>query len=124
MPTWALIVLIVLAVIALLAIGGAIANQRRRGDIRGVVDEANRHLAAAHAADKGWEPKALNAAARQAFEDQNPGVEIREQALIQVIDRPGTDEDKAVFRFETSEGERLLTVGREDNRWVPEPTVR
>ena len=38
--------------------------------------------------------------------------EVREESLIAVIDRPGTDEDRAVFRFVTDAGTFLLTLGR------------
>jgi hypothetical protein len=35
--------------------------------------------------------------------------------LIEVIDRPGTDADKAVFRVG---GRELLTLGRREGEWV------
>jgi hypothetical protein len=47
-------------------------------------------------------------------------VTIRDQALVQVLDRPGTDEDKAVFRFHTEDGEAQLTLGRSGGEWVSE----
>ena len=120
MPTWAIVVLVILAILALLAIGGAIAGSRRHRNIEAAIDEADRALAAAHAADKGWEPGALRDAARREFESANPGLAVQDQALIQVIDRPGTDQDQAVFRFVTDDGESRLTMGREDGRWVVE----
>jgi hypothetical protein len=108
-PTWLVILLVALAAIALLlAIGGGIAVARRRRreapafDAR--VDEANRALAAAHAEDKGWEPGALREAAQAAFERERPGVEVHDMTLVQVVDRPGVEEDEALFRFQTADG--------------------
>jgi Tfp pilus assembly protein PilX len=123
-PTWVIVALVILAILALLAVGGAIAGARRHGNIEAAIDEANRALAAAHAADKGWEPGALRDAARGAFESANPGVTVRDQALVQVVDRPGTDEDQAVFRFITDDGESRLTMGREDGRWVADQEAK
>ena len=39
--------------------------------------------------------------------------------LIQVIDLPGTDQDKAVYRF-GPEAVENLTLGRRDGDWVYE----
>jgi hypothetical protein len=116
------IVIVGVVLLALLALGGMLANARwrRRGEPRlgTSLDEVNRKLAAAHAQDKGWEPNALNAAARQAFAERRPGEEIRTEALIAVIDKPGTDEDQAVFRFVTDAGTWLLTLGRQGGQWA------
>jgi hypothetical protein len=118
------VVLVVLGVLLLLAMGGMLANSRRRRALEpgfeASLDEVNRRLAAAHAQDKGWEPAALEAAAREAFAGKRPGEEVRDQVLVQVIDRPGTDEDKAVFRFATGSGTAYLTMGRRDGAWVGE----
>jgi hypothetical protein len=35
-----------------------------------------------------------------------------------VIDRPGTDEDRAVFRFVTDAGTFRLTLGRKSGEWA------
>jgi Tfp pilus assembly protein PilE len=112
------IVLIVLAVLILLLFtGGYVANARRRTAERAAlharVQEADRHLAAAHAEDKGWERSSLEAAARAAFAERH-GVQPRELNLIQVVDRPGTDEDEAVFSGDGHE----LVLGRRGGSWV------
>ena len=121
MSTLDVIIVAVVLLLILLAIGGMFANARRRraGEARFDVslDEVNRQLAAAHAQDKGWEPSALNAAARRCFADQRVADEIREEALVAVIDRPGTDEDRAVFRFVTDAGTFLRTLGRAGGEW-------
>ena len=122
MSTLEVIIVAIVLLLILLAIGGMFANSRRRraGEARFDVslDEVNRQLAAAHAQDKGWEPSALNAAARRSFADQRVADEIREEALVAVIDRPGTDEDRAVFRFVTDAGTFLLTLGRAGGEWA------
>ncbi|MFL5821023.1 MAG: hypothetical protein ACJ76S_10130 [Solirubrobacteraceae bacterium] len=122
MSTLTVVVVVAVAVVVLLAIGGAVANARRRPsrpELEASVEEANRALAAARAADKGWEPRALEAAARRAFEATRPGAEVRGQYLVAVLDRPGTDEDQAVFRFVTADGrEARVTLGRSGGEWV------
>ena len=124
MPTWLIVVIVVLVVlIVLLAIGGYVAVQRRsrdrEGEFRAGVDEANRRLAAAHAQDKGWDPNVLREAARSLFEEQHPGLPIRDMQLVAVEDLPGIEKDRAVFRFET-EDDRVhhLTVGRTPDGWA------
>ena len=123
MNTLEIIVLVVLAVLALLALGGFVAQRRRlqrtEAQFRARVEQANHDLAEAHAADNGWEPSRVEAAARQAFAERAPGQEITQIALIQVIDRPGTDEDEAVFQVETADRSETITLGRRGEEWVP-----
>jgi hypothetical protein len=106
----------------LLAIGGYVATTRRTqassGDLLARVREADAALAAAHAEDKGWERSGLEAAARAAFRETYGEDEVRELHLVQVVDRPGTDQDQAVFRVVTDRGERTLILGRRDGVWV------
>ena len=122
MSTLEVIIVAVVLLVILLAIGGmlVVARRRRAGEagFDASLDEVNRQLAAAHAQDKGWEPSALNAAARRAFAEQRVADEVREESLIAVIDRPGTDEDRAVFRFVTDAGTFLLTLGRQGGHWA------
>ena len=113
------IVLIVLAVlVALLFAGGYVANARRReaerAKLHARAQEADGHLAAAHAEDKGWERSTLEAAARSAYADRH-GVAPAELRLVQVVDRPGTEEDEAVFHADGHE----VVLGRQDGAWVP-----
>jgi hypothetical protein len=118
-PTWLLIVLIVLAV---LVVGGMVARQRQLARTEGRFAEnlskVNEDLATAHAEDRGWALDALEAAARAAWAQQRPGVEATEMVLAQVVDRPGTDEDKAVFRLIAQGRQQRLTLGRRDGAWV------
>lgn len=119
MPTWLIIVIVVLVV---LAVGGAIAARRRLAateqHFEASLQQVNRDLAAARAEDRGWERDALEAAARSAYAEQRGGAEPPELELVQVIDRPGTEEDKAVFRI--GHGRERLTLGRRDGEWVLE----
>ena len=113
------IVLIVLAVLLLLLFaGGYVANSRRRDADRAALHararEADRHLADAHAEDKGWERTVLESAARAAYVERH-GREPERLMLVQVVDRPGMDEDEAVFDVD---GETLV-MGRTGGEWGP-----
>jgi hypothetical protein len=128
MPTWAIIVLAVFGAFLLLALGGALAaslrNRRRSERFGSSVDQVDRALADARATDRGWEPGVLEAAARRAFEVERPGLEIHELTLVQVVDRPGTEEDKAVFRVVAADVRVHLTLGRVEGEWVGEAAER
>ncbi len=123
MDTWLIVVLVVVALLVLLAVGGAIARRRQlaatQGRFETNLQEVNRDLAAAHAEDRGWERSALEDAARRAYAAERDGTEPGELELVQVVDRPGTDDDKAVFRAGPGGRERL-TLGRRDGQWVLE----
>jgi hypothetical protein len=114
-PTWLIIVIVVFA---LLAIGGALARRRQlarsRPAFEASLEQVNRDLAAAAAADRGWDREVLEAAARRIYE-QESGREPAELVLIEVLDRPGTDQDQAIFRVGPNE---RLTLGRRDGEWV------
>jgi hypothetical protein len=113
---------VVVVVLILLAVGGAIATTRRTeasaDDLVAMLRAADQALAAAHAEDKGWERSALEAAARDAYATTYGEGEVHELHLVQVVDRPGTDQDQAVFRVVTDRGERTLVLGRRDGAWV------
>jgi hypothetical protein len=120
MPTWLIIVLVVLLV---LVVGGALARRAQLGRTRGAFDASlervNRDLATAAAEDRGWDRDTLEAAARRAFADER-GAEPDSLTLVEVRDRPGTDEDQAVFRAEQAGTAHRLTLGRRDGAWVRE----
>jgi hypothetical protein len=115
-PTWLIIVIVFLIV---LAIGGAIARsqqlKRSRPAFERSLEQVNRDLAAAAAQDRGWDRATLEDAARRIYAEHRGG-EPPELVLIEVLDRPGTDEDQAVFRC----GDAHLTLGRRDGEWVSE----
>jgi hypothetical protein len=123
MPVWAWILVAFAVLATLLAIGGYLVNRRWTAEHRRRfaedLERANQALAAAHAADKGWEPARLEAAARREFARAKPGVEARELHLIQVEDRPGTEEDRAVFRVTDDHGHHHeLALARRGDDWV------
>ena len=125
MPTWLAIALgVLLGLIVLLALGGLVANaraqERDREAREAEIEVANQALATAHAADRGWERSVLEAAARAAYDASNPGMPATELVLVQVIDQPGTNQDKAVFRVVSAAGESRLRMGRQAGEWRPE----
>lgn len=118
----ALIVILVLGGLGvLLALGGALANARRERATRGAfassLRQVDRDLAAATAADRGWERSGLERAARREYAARRPEAEIRDLALVEVEDRPGTESDLCTFRVTASDGESRLTLGRRDGDW-------
>jgi Sec-independent protein translocase protein TatA len=114
-PTWLIILVVILL---LLAAGGIVARTRqlRRSQpaFEASLEQVNRDLAAAAAQDRGWDRATLEEAARRCYEAER-GSAPQDLVLIEVIDRPGTDADKAVFRVG---GRELLTLGRREGEWV------
>jgi hypothetical protein len=115
-PIW---LIIVIAVLALLAVGGAYARTRQLRRSRPAFDthleQVNRDLAAAAAQDRGWDRDTLEDAARRIYAAER-GAEPPSLQLVEVLDREGTDQDQAVFRC----GDEQLTLGRRDGQWVHE----
>jgi hypothetical protein len=122
MPTWLAIVLgVFVALVLILAIGGVYGRRRQLAATQDRFDtnlaQVNRDLAAAHAEDRGWARDVLETAARAAYAAQR-GTEPASLTLVQIVDRPGTDDDKAVFTASSGAGEERLTLGRADGEWV------
>ena len=78
--------------------------KRTEAGFRAQLEQANHDLAEAAAADRGWDRETLEGAARRIYAEQR-GAEPAELLLVEVLDRPGTDEDFAVFHVE-GEGRR------------------
>jgi hypothetical protein len=120
MPTW---LIIVLAVLVVLAVGGFFArrmlNRRTDAQFRAQLEKANHDLAEAAAADRSWDRATLESSARRLYAEQR-GAEPAELLLVEVLDRPGTDEDYAVFRVGGEGRQETLTLGRRDGEWVHE----
>jgi len=116
----AIIIVVFVLLAVLLFVGGLIANGRRtrsqEDELRVAVREADQALALARAGDRGWDRDVLEAAAREAFAARSP-VEIRELMLLQVVDRPGTEEDQALFRVITDAGSEEILLVRQGDGW-------
>jgi hypothetical protein len=116
-----IVVIVVVLLIALVVVGGIVASGRRqRADdpaLRTELKAANEALALARATDRGWERSLLEEAARAAFSERS-GAEVRELQLVQVVDKPGTEEDQAVFRVITDHGSEHLHLDRHGDTWV------
>jgi hypothetical protein len=122
MPTWLIIVLgVFVALVIVLAVGGVLGRRRQLDRTRGRFEtnlaQVNEDLAAAHADDRGWAREGLEAAAREAYRDQR-GSEPPALTLLQIVDRPGTDDDKAVFLIAGEGRDERLTLGRQGGDWV------
>jgi hypothetical protein len=114
-----IVVGVIVVAAVLLFVGGLYANGRRRDELADSllarIEAADAALADARAQDKGWERATIEAAARAAVAPQ----EVQELHLVQVVDKPGTDADQAVFRVLGADGtEHTVTLGRRDGAWV------
>ena len=123
MSVLAVVLIVIGALLLVLFVGGAVAVRRRNARAAHHraerVARADAELASAYAEDKGWEPAALHAAARAAFDKQHPGHEGGEINLVGVIDLPGTDEDQAIFEIVEGGHAHRLTLGRSGGAWQP-----
>jgi hypothetical protein len=119
--TLEIVIIVVVVAVALIVLGGRAVLKRRaqagRGAFRAELAKANTDLAEAHAADNGWHPERVEAAARAAFEAQRPGTPIEALTLVQVIDPPGTDDDKAVYEVAAGGSTSRLRLGRSGDDW-------
>jgi hypothetical protein len=119
--TIAVIVIVFVVLVVLLIVGGLIANGRRarsqEDETRSAARDADQVLAQARASDRGWERGVLEAAAREAFAARSPA-EVLELLLVKVVDRPGMEEDQALFRVVTDAGsEEILLVRDASGAW-------
>jgi hypothetical protein len=120
--TLEIIVVVLVVLLLVLGIGGYIASGRhQRADEEGLqteLESANEALALARASDKGWERELLDEACRAAFAERS-AAEIKDLQLVQVVDKPGTDDDQAVFRIVTEHGSEYLHLDRRGDVWIP-----
>lgn len=124
MATWLLIVIIVVVVLfVVFLVGGIVAAQRRsratEGRLLADVASANEQLAQARAQDRGWDRDTIDAAARTAHLQGHPDAAISAVHLVQVVDRPGTDDDEALVHIVDAAGEHTLRLGRRGDEWIP-----
>jgi hypothetical protein len=125
MSTAAIVLLVVVCLLLLLAVGGAVARRRQleetEDEFRDHLDQVNRELATAHAADRGWDPARLESVARAAWLQRSGGREPDSITLWEVVDHPGTDHDQAVYRITGDGAEAIITLGRTGDHWFAEP---
>jgi hypothetical protein len=118
MPLWLIIVLVVFAA---LIVGGIFARNRQlirsRPAFERALAQVDRDLAAAAASDRGWDRAHLEAAARR-ISAEALGAEPEGLTLVEVIDKPGTDEDQAVFDVSAGGSRHRVVLGRRDGDWV------
>jgi Na+-transporting methylmalonyl-CoA/oxaloacetate decarboxylase gamma subunit len=122
--TLGIVLAVLVILVVLMAAGGWAAATRRSRDNEGklLVDlkAVEQSLAQAHALDKGWDRTLLASAARDAVAQRFGGLEVDGLQLVQVVDRPGTDADQAIFRVQTADGEEhTITLGRSGGVWGP-----
>jgi hypothetical protein len=117
-----IVVVVVVVLLVLLIAGGIVANARHNrqeeAPLRAELEVANQALASAHADDKGWDRPVLEQAARDAFAERS-AAEVRDLQLVQVVDKPGTEDDQAVFRVVTDHGHEYLHLDRHGDAWLP-----
>jgi hypothetical protein len=116
-----IVIVVVVLLVILLAVGGVVASGRRQradeASLKTELDAANEALALARASDRGWERSLLEEACRAAFAERS-GADIRDLQLVQVVDKPGTEDDQAVFRVVTDHGSEHLHLDRRGDAWV------
>ena len=116
--TW---LIIVLAVFVVLILGGIYARNRQLARSRPAFERAlsrvDQDLAAAAATDRGWDRELLEAAARR-ISTERFGAEPEELTLVEVVDKPGTEEDQAVFDVSAGGSRHRVVLGRRDGDWV------
>src|SRR4051794_23250443 len=116
-----MLLVIILAVLAVLIVGGVIARRRQLARSRPAFDRAlaqvDQDLAAAAASDRGWDRARLEGAARRICVEQF-GAQPDELTLVEVIDKPGTDEDQAVFEVSAGGRRHRVVLGRRDGDWI------
>ena len=112
---------IVVVVLAVLFVGGIVARNRQLARSRPAFERAlervDQDLAAAAATDRGWDRALLEAAARK-ISLERFGAEPDDLTLVEVIDKPGTDADQAVFDVNAGGSRHRVVLGRRDGDWV------
>lgn len=122
--TLAIVLIVLVAVILVLVGGGYVAATRRQqadeGALRHELEEAEQAFAQARALDRGWDRDTLADAARSAAAQRFGATAVGAPLLVQVLDRPGTDADQAIFLVKTDDGtEHRMTLGRAGGVWGP-----
>ena len=123
MSVLAIIILVAIVLVAVLAFLGYRVMRRRQAEAAGSFEQrlvsANEALADARAEDRGWDLAALEAAARAVVAQRHPDANVRKLHLVQVIDRPGTEDDQARFHVDVAMGRDFeVLLGRRGGEWA------
>ena len=123
--TFAIVLIALAAVVALLLVlgflGARARDRHQAGSWEEAVRSADAALAQAAASDRGWQRESMEAAARAALNEARPGWSYENLHLVLVDDRPGIDEDRAHFVAVDVGGKQARVVlSREGDRWSPE----
>ncbi len=106
------------ALVVVVVVGSSIARRRAdatAAELLASLTAANGALAQAHAEDNGWAREALEAAAHKAA-GSPAGAELH---LVQVIDRPGIENDEAVYSVVEGGQTREIRLARTpEGDWV------
>ena len=124
MTTLGIVLIAIGALIVLMTAGGWVsATRRARASEEALLREletAQRALSQAQALDRGWDRTVMDAAALDAAARRLGDGAFSQPQLVQVIDKPGTEEDQAVYRVLTGDGEEhRITLGRSGDVWGP-----
>src|ERR687894_1917037 len=91
-------------------LGTRARDRRQAGTWAQHVAEADSALEQARAADRGWDPVVMEAAARSAIGEARPGWAYDDVHLVLVDDRPGKDEDRAHYMAVGDSGDEARVV--------------
>jgi hypothetical protein len=118
----AIVLIAIVGVLLILFLGGTVANARHRRAARDRLREraaaADRDLAQTAAAARGWDRAGLEAAVRQTWSNRQGAAAIDAIALVTVLDRPGTDEDEAVFVVSAGGRDSQVALRRTGDVWA------
>lgn len=125
MSTLAIVLIVIGVVVAIFIVlgflGARARDRRQAGTWAQHVAEADSALEQARAADRGWDPVVMEAAARSALDEARPGWSYEDLHLVLVDDRPGTDEDCAHYMAVGDGGEEARVVlARQGDHWSAE----
>src|SRR5689334_8000283 len=123
MSILAINIIVFAVVVAVLAFLGYRVMRKRQAEQAGTFEQrlvaANEALADARAEDRGWDLPALEEAARSVVAQKHPNLNVRKLSLVQVIDKPGTEDDQARFHVDVAMGRDIeVLLGRRGGEWT------
>jgi hypothetical protein len=123
MSTLGIVLIAIGGVLLVLFLGGLVISARRRDrpSTTRAIEAADRALAQAAAADRGWDRDLLHEAARSALAAARPEFEVSSLELVLVDDRPGVVEDRAHLVAAGTSDRVLIVLARdEQGAWLLE----